>query len=57
MSPERHIPDTAPLMCTLHSNGGKPIKSKLAKEFPTLSRRQRREIMRIARKKAAHASA
>jgi hypothetical protein len=43
-------------MCKLYSNGGMPIVSKLAKKFPTLSRRHRRELARQIRKTNATAT-
>jgi hypothetical protein len=47
----------ATLMCRIHSNGGEPIKTKLATDFPLLTRRQRRAAFRAAVKQVKHQQA
>jgi hypothetical protein len=43
-------PVSEPLMRRVYSNGGMPIKTKLAERFPLLSRRERRALTRQSRK-------
>jgi hypothetical protein len=33
------------LMCKLYPNEGKPLKTKLARDFPNLTRRERRAML------------
>jgi hypothetical protein len=40
------------LMCIMHTNNGKPIKTKLAQQYPLLTRRERRAAHRMAMKHA-----
>jgi hypothetical protein len=46
-------PVREPLTCTLHcQDDNQPLKTKLAERFPLMSRRDRRAIMRKAKKLA-----